>query len=53
MVCLILLLLATTYVLPSLAMHPASSALHRVRDSTAFVNFGAAEIQQAQREQLA
>jgi transposase InsO family protein len=53
MVCLILLLLATAAVLPSLAMHPASSALHQVRDSTAFVNFGAAEIQQAQREQLA
>jgi hypothetical protein len=52
-VCLILFLLATAAVLPSLAMHPASSALHQVRDSTAFVNFGAAEIQQAQREQLA
>jgi hypothetical protein len=52
-VCLILLLLATAAVLPSLAMHPASNALHQVRDSTAYVNFGAAKIQQAQREQLA
>jgi hypothetical protein len=53
MVFLVLLLLASAVVLPSLAMHPASHALHQVRDSTAFVNFGAAEVQQAQREQLA
>jgi hypothetical protein len=53
MVFLVLLLLASAAVLPSLAMHPASHALHQVRDSTAFVNFGAAEVQQAQREQLA
>jgi hypothetical protein len=48
-----LLLLATAAVLPSFAMHPTSSALHQLRDSTAFVNFGATKIQQAQRDQLA
>ena len=51
-VLIVLLLLTTAAVLPSLAMHPASQAVHHLRDSTAFVNFGAAEIQQAQREQL-
>jgi hypothetical protein len=53
LILIMLLLLATASVLPSFAMHQASGVMHQLRDSDALVNFGAAEIQQAERDQLA
>jgi hypothetical protein len=50
---LIVCLLASAAVIPAMAMSPIGSAVHQFRDSSAFVNYGAAEVQAAQREQLA
>jgi hypothetical protein len=49
----VLLLLASLAVVPAMAMNDAASTAHQLRDSSAFVNYGAAEVQHAQREQLA
>jgi hypothetical protein len=46
-------LLASAAVIPALAMTPVGNTIHHLRNSTAFVNYGAAEVQDAQREQLA
>jgi hypothetical protein len=49
---LLMCLLASAAVIPAMAMNPVGNTFHHLRDSTAFVNYGAAEVQDAQREQL-
>jgi hypothetical protein len=50
---LLMCMLASAAYISALAMTHVGNTIHHLRNSTAFVNYGAAEVPDAQREQLA